>query len=191
MAVLRPAALALAAALLWSCGTDGGRGDASAEEGSPAPFKIWSSGFDHMGEIPSKYTVDGENVSPPLSWSGVPDGTKSLALVVEDPDAPGNVWVHWIVYDIPPGAGGLAEGAGNGKAPLPAGAKEGRNDWGRTGYGGPSPPSGRHRYFFVLYALDTVLPDLGAPTKAALERAMKGHVLAKTELVGTYQRKGR
>lgn len=131
-------------------------------------------------------------MSPPLSWRGVPPGTRTLALVVDDPDAPDPdapkmTWVHWVVYNLPPDSPGLAEGASR---TLPAGARDGRNDWKRTGYGGPCPPVGRHRYFHKLYALDVELPDLREPTKAQLEAAMKGHVLAQTELVGTY-RKGR
>ncbi len=159
-------------------------------------FRLTSSAFRHMESIPSKYTSDGENISPPLAWSGVPEGTKSLALIVDDPDAPDpanprTVWVHWVLYDIPPTASGLEEGAGTGGAPLPEGTKDGINDWGKKGYGGPSPPIGTHRYFFKLYALDTVLPVLNRPTKAALEAAMKGHILAKAELIGTYKKKGR
>ena len=159
-------------------------------------FKITSSAFEHMKEIPSKYTSDGADISPPLSWSGVPEGTKSLALIVDDPDAPDpanprTVWVHWVLYNIPPGASGLEEGVGTGRGGLPEGTKDGLNDWGKKGYGGPSPPIGRHRYFFKLYALDTVLPDLGRANKAALEAAMEGHVLAKAELIGTYKKKGR
>jgi len=121
----------------------------------------------------------------------LPAGTRSLVLIVDDPDAPDPAaprmtWVHWVLYNIPPSATGLAEGVAPGD--LPAGARQGLNDWGRAGYGGPCPPIGRHRYFHKLYALDIVLPVLGKPTKAALEQAMKGHVLASTELVGTYQR---
>ncbi len=189
-ALLVPAFLA---AVFWGCGTDGGSGSSpgkgAAKEGKAMELRISSTAFQHMGSIPSKYTADGENISPPLAWSGVPEGTKSLALIVDDPDAPGNVWVHWVLYDIPPGAGGLKEGVSSSE--LPPGTREGLNDWGKKGYGGPSPPSGTHRYFFKLYALDTVLPELGRPTKAALEAAMEGHVLAKAELVGTYKRKGR
>ena len=126
-----------------------------------------------------------------LAWSGVPEGTKSLALIVDDPDAPDpaapkRTWVHWVLYNLPPEAGGLDAAASPDLLPL--GARQGRNDWGRTGYGGPCPPIGRHRYFHKLYALDTVLPDLGEPTKAALEKAMQGHVLGKSELVGTYEK---
>ena len=154
---------------------------------------INSSAFAPGAGIPREHTCDGKDVSPPLAWTGVPPGTRSLALVVDDPDAPDPAaprmtWVHWVVYNLPPEPSGLPPGAtGRG---LPAGALEGTNDWNRTGYGGPCPPIGRHRYSHKLYALDTVLPDLGHPTKAKLERAMGGHVLAQAELVGTYQ-KGR
>ncbi|GIW41885.1 MAG: hypothetical protein KatS3mg076_2462 [Candidatus Binatia bacterium] len=157
-------------------------------------FEIRSEAFAHMGEIPTKYTCEGEDISPPLSWSGVPAGAKSLALVVDDPDAPDPkapkmTWVHWILYDLPPDSTGLPEGVSS--AALPPGTREGRNDWQRTGYGGPCPPIGRHRYFHKLYALDVVLGDLGEPTKARLERAMQGHVLAEAVLVGTYEKKRR
>ncbi len=130
-------------------------------------------------------------MSPPLEWSGAPAGTRSFALIVDDPDAPDpkapkTTWVHWVLYDIPAGATGLPAGVDS--KSLPPGTREGLNDWKRTGYGGPCPPVGRHRYFHKLYALDTVLGDLGRPTKAKLEAAMKGHVLAQAELVGRYQR---
>ena len=158
------------------------------------PLIVKSSAFTDGQEIPRRYTCEGEDVSPPLAWSGAPAGTKTFALVVDDPDAPDPkaprmTWVHWVLYDIPATATALAEGAK--RAALPAGAREGKNDWRRTGYGGPCPPIGRHRYFHKLYALDAALGDLGTPTKADLERAMQGHVLAKAELVGTYQKKGR
>ncbi len=151
---------------------------------------LTSSAFSHQGQIPKKYTCDGEDVSPPLVWTGVPAGTKSLALIVDDPDAPDPkapkmTWVHWVLYNIPPTATGLPEAVGT---RLPPGTLEGLNDWKRTGYGGPCPPVGRHRYFHKLYALDAVLPDLKKPTKAQLEKAMAGHVLAVAELIGTYQR---
>ena len=156
-------------------------------------FKLTSSAFAEGGAIPAKYTCDGKDVSPPLAWSGLPAGTKSLALIVDDPDAPDpaapkRTWVHWVLYNIPAGATGLA--AGVEPAALPAGTLQGRNDWGRTGYGGPCPPIGRHRYFHKLYALDVLLPDLGKPRKQDLEKAMKGHIVAEAQLVGTYQ-KGR
>ncbi len=155
-------------------------------------MQLTSTAFPHNGEIPAKYTCEGQDISPPLSWSGVPSGAKSLALIVDDPDAPDPkapkmTWVHWVLYDIPPTAPGLAEGVA--RTALPPGTREGLNDWGRTGYGGPCPPIGRHRYFHKLYALDTTLRDLGMPTKAALEKAMAGHILASAELIGTYEKK--
>ena len=150
-----------------------------------------STAFAANGAIPTRYTCEGDDVSPPLAWSGAPAGTKSFALIVDDPDAPDPAapkmtWVHWVLYDIPATAGGLYEDVDPAK--LPAGTREGVNDWGRTGYGGPCPPIGRHRYFHKLYALDTVLGDLGRPKKAALEKAIKGHVLAEAVLVGTYRK---
>lgn len=154
---------------------------------------IGSSAFEHMASIPPRYTCDGADVSPPLNWQGVDDGAKSLVLIVDDPDAPDPAapkltWVHWVVYNLPPELGGLPEG---GARALPAAAKNGRNDWRRTGYGGPCPPVGRHRYFFKLYALDVVLANLGEPTKAELESAMRGHIVQQAELIGTYRRHGR
>ena len=152
-------------------------------------FTLHSPAFSHQGSIPRPYTCQGKDISPPLEWSGVPEGTRSLALIVDDPDAPDPAaprmtWVHWLLYNLPPTASGLMEGV----APdlLPEGTLEGVNDWHRTGYGGPCPPVGRHRYFHKLYALDTLLPDLGRPDKPTLEAAMKGHVIASAELVGTY-----
>ncbi len=152
---------------------------------------ITSPAFSPMGEIPRRYTCEGQDLSPPLDFGEVPAGTRSLALIVHDPDvpspeAPRRIWVHWVLYDLPADCRGLPEAV----SVLPPGTREGRNDWGRTGYGGPCPPKGRHRYFHTLYALDCMLPDLGQPTKAALEAAMQGHILARAELVGTYQRSG-
>jgi Raf kinase inhibitor-like YbhB/YbcL family protein len=149
-----------------------------------------SSAFQPGGSIPAACTCEGANRSPPLSWNGLPPGTKSLALIVDDPDAPDPAaprmtWVHWVLYNLPPDCSGLPEGV----AALPAGAREGVNDWKRTGYGGPCPPIGRHRYFHKLYALDTMLPDLDRPDKARLEQAMQAHVLAQAELIGTYQKR--
>ncbi len=153
-------------------------------------LKITSPAFEEMAPIPVRFTCDGADVSPPLSWQGVPEGTKSLALIVDDPDAPDPAapkvtWVHWVLYDLSPEVTELPEA---GSQNLPAETREGRNDWKRTGYGGPCPPVGRHRYFFKLYALDTVLADLEEPSKAKLEAAMQGHVLQQAELIGTYQR---
>ncbi len=154
-------------------------------------FQITSAAFADNAAIPAKYTCEGDDLSPPLAWSGVPDGTKSLALVVDDPDAPDpaapkRVWVHWVLYDIPAGTTELAENAD--KTGLPKGTKVGLNDWKRADYGGPCPPIGRHRYFFKLYALDTELADLSDPTKADVESAMSAHILAEAQLVGTYQK---
>ncbi len=155
-------------------------------------LKLTSSAFVHNGGIPQKYTCEGENASPPLSWADLPAGTKSLVLIVDDPDAPDPkkpkmVWDHWLLYDIPPGAEGLPEAVK--PQDLPAGTRQAKNSWKKTGYGGPCPPIGRHRYFHKLYALDVVLPDLKTPKKKALLEAMKGHVLGKAELIGTYQKK--
>jgi hypothetical protein len=157
--------------------------------GTMTTLRINSASFTHEGSIPEKYTCEGQDIAPPLALSGVPEGTRSLALIVDDPDAPDPkapkmTWVHWVLYNLPPTATGLPEG---GKE-LPQGTLQGKNDWKRTGYGGPCPPVGRHRYFFKLYALDTMLPDLNSPTKAQLEKAMEGHILAKAELIGTYQK---
>jgi Raf kinase inhibitor-like YbhB/YbcL family protein len=149
-------------------------------------MRLTSIAFSDGGEIPKKYTHDGADVSPPLAWSGVPPGARSLALVVDDPDAPDpaapqRTWVHWVVTDLPPDANGLTEGA----ARVPG--RIGLNDWKHESWNGPAPPKGRHRYVFKLYALDRTL-DLEHPTKADVERAMKGHVLAETKLIGTYAR---
>lgn len=154
-------------------------------------LSLSSPSFASNAEIPVRHTCDGDDVSPPLRWSGLPLGTRSLALIVDDPDAPDpaapqRTWVHWILYNLPATTDGLAEGIT--AAQLPAGTREGLNDWKRTGYGGPCPPVGRHRYFHKLYALDAVLPDLGRPDKARLLKAIEGHVLARAELIGTYER---
>jgi Raf kinase inhibitor-like YbhB/YbcL family protein len=155
------------------------------------PLTITSSAFEHQDAIPTRFTCEGEDVSPPLNWSGVPDGCQSLALIVDDPDAPDPdapqmVWVHWVLYNLPATSDGLAEAVSQ----LPEGTLQGVNDWQRTGYGGPCPPIGTHRYFFQLYALDTVLPDLGKPTKKRLQQAMQGHVIAQAECLGTYRKQG-
>ncbi|KXB96896.1 MAG: hypothetical protein AA908_09700 [Chlorobi bacterium NICIL-2] len=156
-------------------------------------MELRSPAFPHNGAIPRTYTCEGADVSPPLQWHGVPPGTKSLALIVDDPDAPDpraprRTWVHWVLFNIPPTATALPEGVRSDQ--LPHGTREGINDWKRTGYGGPCPPIGRHRYFFKLYALDTLL-ELDKPTKAELETAMRGHILAEAVLIGTYQRSSR
>lgn len=156
-------------------------------------LSITSSAFSHKSDIPRRYTCEGDDVSPPLKWTGVPEGAQSLVLIVDDPDAPDPAapkmtWVHWVLYNLPPGCDGLDEGIA--PADLPHGTREGVNDWTRTGYGGPCPPIDQHRYFFKLYALDTVLPDLGHPTKADVEAALDGHVLAQAEWIGLYEKTG-
>ncbi|MDH4130720.1 MAG: YbhB/YbcL family Raf kinase inhibitor-like protein [Gemmatimonadota bacterium] len=153
-------------------------------------FALTSTAFQAGAEIPARFTCEGEGGSPPLAWAGVPPGTKSLALIVDDPDAPDPeapriVWVHWLLYNLPAESTGLAEGISPSR--LPPGTCEGITDFKRTGWGGPCPPIGRHRYFFRLYALDATLPDLGKPTRVKLEQAMEGHVIARAELMGTYQ----
>jgi Raf kinase inhibitor-like YbhB/YbcL family protein len=153
------------------------------------PLSIKSAAFHNNGEIPAVFTCEGDDISPPLAFAGVPERTASLALIVDDPDAPDPkapkmTWVHWVLYDLPADCAGLPQGVAD--ANLPAGAKQGRNDWKRTGYGGPCPPIGQHRYFHKLYALDRKLGDLKRPTKADLERAMQGHILATATLIGTY-----
>ena len=155
-------------------------------------LSLTSEAFTAGGEIPPQYTCQGDDSSPPLRWTGVPDQARSLVLIVDDPDAPDPAaprmtWVHWVLYNLPATAGGLPAGVTS--AELPAGSEEGVNDWQRPGYGGPCPPVGRHRYFHKLYALDTVLGDLGRPTKQEVEAAMEGHVLARSELIGTYRKK--
>jgi Raf kinase inhibitor-like YbhB/YbcL family protein len=152
---------------------------------------IESTAFEHMAAIPPRYTCDGEDISPPLAWDGAPNDTRSFVLIVDDPDAPDpaapkRVYVHWVLYDIPASARGLAEGTTS--ASLPAGTREGTNDFGHTHYGGPCPPIGRHRYFHKLYALDITLGDRGPLTKAQVLDAMADHVRAEAQLVGTYQR---
>jgi len=151
---------------------------------------LTSSAFKAGAPIPSLYTCEGKDISPPLAWEGAPAGTKSIALILDDPDAPDpkapkRVWVHWVLYNVPPNANGLAENADSGG--LPAGTVRGLTDSKKAKYGGPRPPIGRHRYLHKLYALDTTI-DLGRATKAELEAAMKGHVLAQAELIGTYQK---
>jgi Raf kinase inhibitor-like YbhB/YbcL family protein len=151
-------------------------------------MKIESTAFAAGAEIPRAHNCEGDDVSPPLQFGEVPPAAKSLALIVDDPDAPDPAaprmtWVHWVAYDLPPTSSGIAQGAR-------AGGRDGLNDWKRTGYGGPCPPIGRHRYFFKLYALDKLLGDLKQPTKQRLEQAMAGHVIARAELIGTYQKRG-
>ncbi|TAN66683.1 MAG: YbhB/YbcL family Raf kinase inhibitor-like protein [Methylobacter sp.] len=150
-----------------------------------------SPDFVHQGDIPKTFTCDGDDSSPALSWSGAPLHTKSWVLIVDDPDAPDPAkpkmtWVHWLLYNIPPTVTELPRAVAVGD--LPVGTQQGKNDWKRTGYGGPCPPIGRHRYFHKLYALDIELPNLHLPNKSQLEAAMAGHIIGQAELIGTYQR---
>ncbi len=154
-------------------------------------FRLSSTAFTQNEPIPESHTCDGRDLSPPLTWTEPPAGTRSLVLIVDDPDAPDPAapkmtWTHWALYNLPPTAGILPEGVPD--SGLPAGTLQGLNDWQRTGYGGPCPPIGNHRYFHKLFALDTVLVDLRHPTRPMLDQTMKGHVLAQAELVGRYQR---
>ena len=150
-----------------------------------------SEAFANGQEIPAIYTCQGKDISPALTWDNVPDNTKSLALIVHDPDvpsrdAPKRIWVHWVLYNLPPELKRLPENLD--ASDLPAGVQEGMNDWKRTGYGGPCPPRGRHRYFHTLYALDTRFEDLKKATKAQLEEAFEGHIIDQTQLIGTYEK---
>lgn len=155
-------------------------------------MQLTSPSFENQSRMASEFTCDGEDISPALEWSSVPEGTRSFALVVDDPDAPDPAhpkmtWVHWVLYNIPAASRSLPQAVKD--QDLPQGTLQGLNDWKKTGYGGPCPPIGEHRYFHKLYALDTVLPNLARPTKAKLEKAMEGHILFKAELIGLYQRK--
>jgi Raf kinase inhibitor-like YbhB/YbcL family protein len=161
----------------------------AADKAGKDHMQLTSTAFAEGGAIPAKHTCDARNVSPPLKWSGVPAGTKSLALIVDDPDAPGGTWVHWVLYDLPPTTTELPEDLPKSQY-VPGGARQGLNDFRRLGYGGPSPPPGKaHRYFFKFYALDALLDLKPGLTKKDLEKAMEKHVLAQGQLMGTYQRK--
>lgn len=148
-------------------------------------LQLTSQAFNENGSIPSKYTCDGANISPPLGWTGAPPGTKSFVLIVDDPDAPSKVWTHWVVYNISPTTVECREGK------VPIGSLQGVNDFGKVNYGGPCPPSGTHRYFFKLYALDTLLTLEEGATKQQVEKAIKPSILAEAHLVGTYSRQKR
>ncbi len=145
-------------------------------------FSLHSPAFDRQQQIPRKYTCDGNDINPPLRIEHIPMAAQSLALIVDDPDAPRGTWVHWVLWNIDPSRSEISEGS------VPAGAVEGVNDFGNLGYGGPCPPSGTHRYFFRLYALDAAIPLDKGITRKDLEKAMKGHVLGQAELIGLYSR---
>jgi Raf kinase inhibitor-like YbhB/YbcL family protein len=184
----RSATLVVLAAALSACS----RPRPEPKEESMSRLAITSPAFAPGDALPARFTCDGEGVSPPLLWTDPPEGTKSFALIVDDPDAPDpkapkTDWTHWVLYDMPPEMRELPEGAS--EDGLPAGVHQGLNDWKRTGYGAACPPKGRHRYVHTLFALDTVLPDLGTPSRQQLLDAMKGHVLAEAELIGTYERR--
>ena len=152
---------------------------------------LTSGAYFDGGAIPDTYTCQGKDISPPLAWTGVPDGTQSLVLIIDDPDAPDpkapkTIWSHWVLYNIPPDAAGLKEGIS--PKELPPGTQQGQNDWKRLGYGGPCPPIGRHRYRHKLYALDTVLEPMNSPTRTMLETVMEKHIIEQTQLVATYQK---
>jgi hypothetical protein len=161
---------------------------APASQGETAmTIQITSPAFSEGNPIPKKYTCDAEDVSPPLAWSGLPAGTQSMALIADDPDAPVGTWVHWVIFNLPPTLPGLSEGIA--KTPTVEGGIQGNNDFRKAGYGGPCPPRGKpHRYFFKLYALDTSLALEAGASKADVEKAMRGHILAQGQLMGTYSR---
>jgi Raf kinase inhibitor-like YbhB/YbcL family protein len=185
-ALFLSAALVLAPAMGEAC-----RADKSAPggglEGGAVAFQLSTTAFEDGGAIPKKFTCDGADVSPALAWSAPPAGTQSLALIVDDPDAPAGAWVHWVLYDLPGDARALAEGVPQ-EGELASGARQGRNDFGRIGYNGPCPPRGAtHRYFFNLYALDSRMNLSPGASKGDLERAMKNHAVAQAETIGRFQ----
>ncbi len=197
--VSHAAVLLLAVCLQAGCSSSGGRDEASAsgnmetarsaaKEASAMALTIRSNAFEEGARIPVQYTCDDKDLSPALTWEGAPEGTKSYALICDDPDAPMGTWVHWVIFNIPADSTGLPEGLD--KAPrLDDGTIQGKNSWGRHGYGGPCPPPGKpHRYFFKLYALDTTLDLDDSARKNDLLAAMKGHVLAEAQTMGTYGR---
>lgn len=158
------------------------------EEEMKMGLAVTSSAFEAGKSIPSTYTCDGADISPPLAWENAPEQAKSIVLICDDPDAPGRTWVHWVCYDMPPATNGMKENIAKADT-LPAGGKQGMTDFRRVGYGGPCPPGGTHRYFFKIYALDTMLNLPAGKTKADIERAMDEHILDSGELMGTYSRK--
>lgn len=171
--------------LLVGCSTGEDEGGQAAEsEGLPMTIEVTSTAFNDGQAIPSRYTCDGQDISPALAWRNVPAGAASLVLIMDDPDAPRGNWVHWVIFNMPTDVTGLPEASDA----VPSGATEGNNSWKRTGYGGPCPPSGTHRYFFKLYAVDTLLDLSSGVTRGQVERAMEGHILDWGELMGTYTR---
>lgn len=183
------ALVALAVILAGGCATVGSdvEEEALGMEDLPMPIMITSTAFEDGESIPRQYTCDGDDVSPPLDWSDVPAGAQSLVLIVDDPDAPRGDWLHWLIYDLPAGDGSLPEGVGQAEN-KPGGGVQGNNSWRRADYGGPCPPSGTHRYFFTLYALDTRLELDPGTTRLQVEQAMDGHVMGQGQLMGRYGR---
>jgi hypothetical protein len=176
-------------ALAFLCPCTGTENCAYAKKagGKNMTITITSSAFTNGGMIPKEHTCDGSDISPPLSWSGVPEGVQSLALICDDPDAPVGTWVHWVLFNVPPTANELPRNIPPDKT-LDNGARHGINDFRKYGYGGPCPPSGTHRYYFKIYALDIELAQKHGITKAELLKAMAGHILAEGQLMGTYKR---
>ena len=151
-------------------------------------LELTSTAFENGEKIPVRFTGDGDDLSPPLAWSGTPEGTQSFAIICDDPDAPRGTWTHWVAFNLSPSLHGLTEGVPT-HVTLPDGASQGTNDFGRSGYGGPAPPPGKpHRYFFRLYAVDEILPIKAGASKSQLVSALKGHTLAEAKLMGTYGR---
>lgn len=179
---------ALSAVLSLACAGGTGLGATVGEE-KAMELKVTSSAFKEGEMIPKKYTCDDRNVSPPLAWSEAPSGTKSLALICDDPDAPAGTWVHWVLFNVPASTRELPENVAPEKT-LAVGERQGRNSWGKIGYGGPCPPSGTHRYYFKIQALDISLALEAGATKEDLEKAMRGHILAQGQLMGRYKRQG-
>ena len=179
--------LSLVSILLFCSCKDSRQAQPGAEGERKMEIKITSSAFTKGGMIPSRYTCDGADFSPPLKWDAVPEATRSIALICDDPDAPMGTFVHWVLFNLPPGTRELAENFPE-EETLPDGARQGISDFGKTGYGGPCPPGGTHRYYFKIYALDTKLEIAPVADKPALLKAMEGHILAEGELLGTYAR---
>jgi Raf kinase inhibitor-like YbhB/YbcL family protein len=178
------------APMLWCvCGLleTNSKSNVNDKGGNTMEIQITSAAFDEGGMIPSKYTCDGDDISPPLKWDSVPDGTKSIALISDDPDAPMGTWVHWVLYNLPADKTELPQ-AFPADDKLPDGTRQGITDFGKTGYGGPCPPSGTHRYYFKIYALNTVIESSEVLNKKSLLKKMEGHILAQGQLMGKYKR---
>jgi Raf kinase inhibitor-like YbhB/YbcL family protein len=179
--------LVMVSTLLFCSCKDRGQAGSPPAGGEKMEIKIKSPAFEDGGLIPPRYTCDGADISPPLQWQAVPEGTKTIALICDDPDAPMGTWVHWVLFNLPAEIRELAENIPTDRT-LPSGACQGTNDFGRIGYGGPCPPSGTHRYFFKIYALDTQIDLAAGAKKSQLLKAMEGHILGQGQLIGKYKR---